>query len=61
MMDVLAEERHEGRHQAVDYFQTLVQRVVSRLFVLPARGLPEAASVASDIPVAQLINESLDG
>ena len=55
----LGEKRHERRDQTLQCVQTLVQRQVGRLFVGARFAFPESPTIASDIPVTELVDEGL--
>ena len=59
LMHRFAQERHDRCHHPVHGVQALVQRQIGGLFVAALGGLPEAPTVAPDVPVAELIDERL--
>jgi hypothetical protein len=54
---VFGQERDEWCHEFVSTLEAFVKRQVGRLLVDRIGRLPEAAAVAPDVPVAELINE----
>ncbi len=60
LVNGLAQERNEGRHEPVHDVQALVERQVRSLLVVTAGCLPESPPVEPDVPVTELIDEILD-
>ena len=55
----LGQERHDRREQLRQRQQHRVQRLIGGQLVVPLVALPEAAAVAADVPVAQLVIDEL--
>ena len=61
-VELLTEERSDGRHESGDGLQAGVQRLVSRQLILVVFALPETATREAHVPVAEVsINELSDG
>ena len=61
LVQLLGDERRERRQQLGDRHERLVQRVVGGQLVGVALALPEAAPAAAHVPVAEVVDELLDG
>ena len=52
---VIGDERDDGSHQTANHGDGSVQSLVGGGFVFTRPGLPEAAAVAANIPVAEFV------
>ena len=59
LVQLLGQERHEGRQQAGEGGQRLVEGIVGRGLVRVVLALPEAAPAAAHVPVGEQIHEGL--
>src|ERR1700722_2270241 len=55
LIHCLAQKRHDGRDQSGKCLQDSKQCLIRRRLVGPLLALPETATIAADVPVAELV------